>query len=357
MKNNHKLKTSELIKQFMKDPERKSLPKIVTELAYLTLTFKTLPRHYFSRLLFKKDRTNIKDYFPSKVLYKIKPHFNEKGATEVLENKLFFDFFYRQFNIPVPKIVMYNHRNVFVVNKEVHRIHTPTEFNSLLENVFKNNNIKDSIFIKRTYGTYGGNKVFRILFNQLGADSQPVNDLFKEVIQSGYLFQETVKQHPEMNKLNASCLNTLRMDTFINLDGKVEIISAYLRVSLNNSYVDNMTSGGCGVRVDLTTGRLDKFGMMSLKNGGVSMPFKHPITHTVFHDVTIPFFDQVKQLVIEVAGYLPNLRLIGWDIAIGESGPVLIEGNSDYDVTGTDSVSHGARSNPVFRKVLTEIDL
>jgi hypothetical protein len=47
------------------------------------------------------------------------------------------------------------------------------------------------------------------------------------------------------------------------------------------------------------------------------------------------FFDQVKQLVIKVDGYLPNLSLISWDIPIVESGPVLIEGNSDYDVTGT----------------------
>ena len=357
MKKYSQLSTTQLIRQLLNDPDRKSLVRITAELIYLTLFFKTLPQHYFSRFLFKKDRTKIMDYFPSKVLYDIKPYFNEKGATEVLENKLFFDFYYRQFNISLPKILMYNHRNVFVVDKKAHLINTPSEFKSLLEELFRNNKITDSIFIKRTYGTYGGDKVYKFLLSQLGSDVQSTSDLFHEVIQSGYLFQETVKQHPDMNKLNPSCLNTLRLDTFINPDGKVEIISAYLRISLTNSYVDNMTSGGCGITVDLDTGRLDRLGYMSLKDGGINMPIEHPITHIVFDGFNIPLFEQVKKLVIEVAGYMPNLRLIGWDVAIGESGPVLIEGNSDYDLSGTDTMAYGVRSNPVFRKVLKEINL
>ncbi len=347
----------QLVKQLLRDPERKPIPKIIMELAYITMIFKTNPRHYFSRFLFKKERTNITDYFPSKVLYNIKPHFNERGATEVLENKLFFNFFYQQFNISLPKILMYNHRNVFVVRNEIHHVNTPAEFVSLLAEVFKSNQITDSIYIKRTYGTYGGNKVFKLLVNELYINSESVNDLFEEVIRSSYLFQETIRQHPEMNKLNSSCLNTIRMDTFIDQDGKIDIISAGLRTSLNNNYVDNITSGGCGIMVDLATGKLVGKGKMSLKAGGIKMPIEHPVTHIVFNGFAIPFFDQVKQLVLEVAGYVPNLRLIGWDIAITESGPILIEGNSDYDMTGTDTYSNGARSNPVFRKVLKEIDM
>jgi hypothetical protein len=171
------------------------------------------------------------------------------------------------------------------------------------------------------------------------------------------LFQQTVKQHPEMNRLNSSCLNTLRLDTFIDRDGKIEIISAGLRTSITNSHVDNISSGGCSIIVDLSTGKLVGKGRMGLKAGGINMPVEHPVTHTVFNGFSIPYFDEVKQLVIEVAGYVPNLRLIGWDIAIGETGPVLIEGNSDYDMAGTDNNCNGARSNPVFRKVLQEVNL
>ncbi len=355
MKERTGLTHRQLCQQLLMDPERKSLPRITAELIYLALLFKTIPRHYFSRFLFKRDRINIRDYFPSEVLYKIKPHYNEKGAKEVLENKLFFDFFYGQFTVNLPKILMYNHRHVFVVNKKAHTVNTLPAFRLLLEEVFHCTS-GDSIFIKRTYGTYGGNNVFKLRFSQLENDSNTINELFQEVIKTGYLFQETVKQHPEMSRLNSSCLNTIRLDTFIDRDGKIEIISGYLRTSLTNNYVDNMTIGGCGIVVDLVTGKLKGNGYMSLKDGGIKLQVEHPVTHTVFNGFQIPFFEQAKQLVVEVAGYVPNLRLIGWDVAIGESGPILIEGNSDYDVAGTDWAINGARSNPIFRKVLTEIN-
>jgi hypothetical protein len=49
------------------------------------------------------------------------------------------------------------------------------------------------------------------------------------------------------------------------------------------------------------------------------------------------------------------LRLVGWDVAIGASGPVLIEGNSDYDITGNDLADGGYFANPTFRKAFHEI--
>lgn len=52
---------------------------------------------------------------------------------------------------------------------------------------------------------------------------------------------------------------------------------------------------------------------------------------------------------------MPNLRLVGWDVGIGESEPVLIEGNSDYGINSNDMAYGGYLTNPVFRKVLKEI--
>jgi hypothetical protein len=53
---------------------------------------------------------------------------------------------------------------------------------------------------------------------------------------------------------------------------------------------------------------------------------------------------------------MPGLRLIGWDVAIGESGPVLIEGNSNYEISGSDFLNGGYLANTTFRKVLHEIN-
>ncbi len=358
MKIRSELNKIQLAVQLIKDPERKHLLKIIVELFYLSVRFKKIPHHYFSRFLFKKDHANISDYYPSKVLYDIKPHFNEKGVVDVLENKLFFDFFYRQFCLSLPKILMYNYRHVFVVDNTSYRINSVHEFKLLLkEKVFHNNSVTDSIFIKRMYGTYGGENVYKLYASQLATDDQVINDLFNEVLKTGYLFQETIRQHPDLNRLNPSCVNTLRLDTFVNTNGVIEIINGYLRTSVTNSHVDNISSGGCRIGIDLESGKLSGLGYMSLKDGGINRPTEHPVTHTVFHDFTIPYFVQARKLVIQVAGYVPNMRLIGWDVAIGESGPVLVEGNSDYDLAGTDLMTHGVRSNRVFRKVLSEINM
>jgi len=352
-----KFNTVQLVKQLLKDPERKPISRMIAELLYVTAIYKTIPVHYFSRFLFKKDCTNIRDYFPSKVLYDIKPHFNEKNVVEVLENKLYFDFFYRQFDIPLPEILMFNHRNTFVMDKKSYTVNTPGEFRTLLQDVFRKYTDSDSVFIKKTYGSYGGNKIYKIYSHQLETDHNLINDIFNEVVRSGYLFQKTIRQHPDMNTLNPSCVNTLRLDTFIDRDGKIEVICGYLRTSFNNSHIDNATAGGASIGINLDTGKLTGRAYLSLKDGGMNMSTEHPVTHVALDGFVIPYFEQAKRLVIQVAGYVPNLRLIGWDVAIGEHGPLLIEGNSDYDVAGTDVISHGARSNPVFRKVLAEVNL
>jgi hypothetical protein len=83
---------------------------------------------------------------------------------------------------------------------------------------------------------------------------------------------------------------------------------------------------------------------------------EHPISKARFENFTIPLFNQVKELVIKAAGLVPVLRLVGWDVAVSESGPVLIEGNSDYDTSGNDLADEGYRANNVYRKVLQEMN-
>lgn len=99
-------KNTKLLIELLKDPDRKSISRIMAEIISLAYLNKSIPRHYFTRYLFKKNRTNIRDYFPNKFLESIKPFFNDQGDKEVLENKLYFNFFYNQFNISIPKIYL-----------------------------------------------------------------------------------------------------------------------------------------------------------------------------------------------------------------------------------------------------------
>ncbi len=346
-----------IFKDLLKDPDRKSIPRIIYELFYLLIIYREIPVHYFSRFLFKKQITNIKDYLPNKFLgAKITPNFNDQNVKEVLDNKLFFDFYYSQFNITLPRILMYNYRKMFVIGKKSIEVNSIQDFTTLLEDLFKQNPSYDSIFIKKTLAGSGGSNIFKLFLHQLSRDSVDIEDFYTQIIKSEFLFQETIKQHHELNRLNSSCLNTIRFDTFINSEGVADLISGYIRMSINNSWVDNISLGGCQVGIDLQTGKLKKFGYTPIRNFGVKVLTEHPVSKIKFEDFNLPFFSQAKELVLKTANCMPGLRLVGWDVAIGESGPVLVEGNSDYDITGNDLAAGGYLANSTFRKVLHEIN-
>ena len=346
----------ELFMEILRDPDRKSVLTIIKDIFSLSIYYRRFPRHYFSRYLFKEGRSNLKDYFPDDFLYYgIKPFLNHRDSRDILENKMFFHLYYGQFKVPLPKILMFNHKTTFMTEGMLTQIAGYENFVTVLEKLFEIEPSRDSLFIKKTFWSYGGDKVFKIYRAQVADRSQALTDLYSEVIKSGYMFQETVVQHDALNKLNPFSLNTIRFDTFIDKDGNVDLISGYIRMSINKHYVDNICSGGCQVGIDMTTGRLKKEGYSRLRHDGVMLLKSHPITGTVFENFEIPHFDRAKSLTLEAARLAPGLRIVGWDVAIGESGPVLIEGNSDYGMTGNDLSEGGYRTNPVFRKVLGEV--
>jgi len=358
MPNSIKKSKRVLISEVIADPDRKMILNIMSDILSLTVYHKSFPRHYFSRYLFKKGRINIKDYFSNKFLYyKLKPRFNDKSASDIVENKLFFDLYFSQFDISIPKVLLYNQRNIFVRRNTDIEINSIHEFKNQLELIFNQNPSFSSVFIKRTSGSYGGDQVFRITPLQVATDHEFMAYLFSEVTKSGFLFQETILQHPELNRLNPSCVNTIRFDTFIDKEGQVEIMSAYLRMSINNKHVDNISSGGCLVGINLQTGKLRKEGYPGFSASGTIIYACHPITKTVFEGFTIPYFEEAKKMVLRAASLVPGLRLMGWDVAISESGPVIVEGNSDYNMIGNDLSEGGFLTNSIFRKMLTEASL
>ena len=137
-----------------------------------------------------------------------------------------------------------------------------------------------------------------------------------------YLVEEAVKQHPEMNVLYPGSVNTLRIVTLM-VDNQPHFLYALLRVGNGHSHVDNISSGGMYTLID-SNGAL-QFPAFCDKTG--QYYDKHPITGTQFTGFTVPLFKQAVQLCLNATKVKPGLAYIGWDVAITEDGPVLIEGN------------------------------
>lgn len=156
-----------------------------------------------------------------------------------------------------------------------------------------------------------------------------VNDLEKKCLFKSFidnklvLLEEPIIQHDLMNKLNPSCVNTIRIVTIMNKKGEVSILAAYVRIGNGSNVVDNFNSGGMTAKVSIENGKILED---AINKEGVT--FKaHPLTGTKICGFKIPCFNEAKSMVIEAAKLSENVRYVGWDVAITKNGPTLVEGN------------------------------
>jgi hypothetical protein len=345
----------QLFLKVLSDPERKSIIQILKELIRLLFIHRELPGHYFSSYLFKRDIVEIENYLPAKFTEKIAPGLNDKRLKEVLDNKLYFYLYYKQFNINTPRVLMFNHGESFCLNNEVFIVKSSDDFLHHLKKLFELNPSQKSVIVKKIYSSSKGSNIYKISAHEVELNHQSLHDLFNTIKQSEFIFQETVIQHPSVDSLNPSSVNTIRMDTFIDKNGKAHVMSGYIRMSTGNTFVDNIGSGGCMVGVDLESGELKKYGYTNFHVNPTERLTSHPLTKTVFEGFKIPSLSEAKELITRSALLMPGLRLVGWDVAIGVHGPVIIEGNFDYGIRGNDLNYGGYRAHPVFRKVLQDL--
>jgi len=140
------------------------------------------------------------------------------------------------------------------------------------------------------------------------------------------LVEEYVTQHNDLMKLSPSGLNTVRIFTQLQND-KVIYLGARLRITINSD-VDNMAAGNIATPIDLSTGQVTGPGVFSdITKNNLNV---HPVTGANIIGFQIPFWQETLEMVERASLYAPENRSVGWDIAITEMGPELIEGNHNW---------------------------
>lgn len=159
-----------------------------------------------------------------------------------------------------------------------------------------------------------------------------------------FIIQERVKQHEEMNKLNPTSLNTLRVLSY-RQGQEVFILYVVVRIGRKGKNVDNETAGGINADIDLSNG--------TISDGAFGTPSEKRILKTdvgtTLKGFHIPGFDKLISIVKNLHLRLPYFNLVGWDFGIDETGiPILIEWNRCPDLSQT---AHG----PAFGDMTEEI--
>ena len=136
-----------------------------------------------------------------------------------------------------------------------------------------------------------------------------------------------VRQHPDMNSLSPSGVNTVRVFTQINSAGDYEVLGCRLRISVD-SPVDNLAAGNMAAPVEEATGVVNGPGVFAdITREPLDI---HPVTGHKIVGFRIPYWSDTLEMVRDASLLHPENRSIGWDVVITEEGPGLIEGNHDW---------------------------
>ncbi len=252
---------------------------------------------------------------------------NIHNSTCILRNKLYFDIFARSIGVDTPRVIAYyTGHKLYIVGQSFSEIN--------FEDLAKIGN--QTLFCKEMAGECGAG-IFRLTikdgkFYKDNAEIYP-KELEKLIYNSDCIFQEMVVQHSRMSELYSKSVNTMRMVTVRSLkDGKIHVMPSILRIGANGSFVDNTSQGGRAVGFDLETGRLNQYGFYKPQFG--LRTEIHPDSGVSLIDFYIPFIKEAEKKAIYFHSMLKDIHSIGWDIAIGENGPIFIEGNDNWEING-----------------------
>jgi hypothetical protein len=145
----------------------------------------------------------------------------------------------------------------------------------------------------------------------------------------GYLFQARVTPHAAVRAICGDRLATARVLTIMSA-GTPKLLRACWKIPAGANSADNFwRPGNLLAQLDLATGRV----LRVVRGTGLKLEeiTHHPDTGAALVGTAIPNWKEITDLALEGAKLVPDVRLIGWDIAPVDKGAVLVELNQTPD--------------------------
>lgn len=215
--------------------------------------------------------------------------------------------------------------------------------------ILKSKNV-NSCVIKTTESSHGDN-VWVIKAIDYVEDDAAMTRFDGQVIKlsdvlgkDALIFESVVRQTKQFASFNESSVNTVRFMTTLWPDGSAKIIATFIKIGRAGKCVDNAGGGGnVDVCVDTETGEI-KYAIQYDGWRNIKDIDRHPDSGNQLNGVIIENWDAIKSEVIKFQQAFPYCKAAGWDIAITDEGPVVIEVNDFWDRTGQYFIRRGWRN-------------
>ena len=154
------------------------------------------------------------------------------------------------------------------------------------------------------------------------------------------LLQRWLRNAASLGSLTPGALCTARIATVARPGREVELLLALYRMPTGTAVVDNFAMGGLAAPIDLATGRLGKAVRKDFRL--LPMPTdRHPDTGATIEGYQLPHWPDAVSLVLRAHAAIDwkGVPIVGWDVALLDEGPVLLEGNNVPCSTGTQMIT------------------
>ena len=208
------------------------------------------------------------------------------------------------------------------------------EFNKFEE--FVSNNKK---FILKPLAGHSGDGIE--IINSKDFDS--AQDLYNYALEKApFVAEELIVQDKGLGCFHENSVNTIRVVTFY-YKNDVSILWTFLRTGQGDSNVDNMGASGLGALINPETGVVmtDGFDWHNKKTK------VHPDSNIKFKGYKIPKWNELLDMVKELASELSEMHCVGWDLSLTKKGWVLVEANARPQTVAVQTFS-GKGYRPVY---------
>ncbi len=285
----------------------------------------------------------------SEITYKLRPALYDKSMVNLLNNKLLFNRYYGSFGLPLPKFYgFFNPASGFTQGLDSLRTEEDIA-------AFVKNGLPAEFVVKPIGGMQGKGIVvvestcFRKgspVFTDVSGREWTAKELFAAAPGTsyghklaGFILEEKIKQHPVVGNVNASSVNTCRLLSIYYPDGTIDIPFGLMKFGRQGMGVDNWAQGGLAASIDTASGILGK--------GTYAPVFRkswtsyHPDSNVKVEGFKLPLWEEALSITKKAAAVTPGIKSVGWDLAFGEKGPVIIEGNSSWGPIFVQTVNGG----------------
>jgi hypothetical protein len=160
-----------------------------------------------------------------------------------------------------------------------------------------------------------------------------LDHLKRSAAHQSILVQRRLKNHKLLSAWAKESLLAVRVVTCLDEVEKPEITHAMLRLltKLEPEWKKTALDMEYACPINLATGEI---GQMTGDNMNTShlRYDDHPFTHATLRGTFIPEWIAIKRLALSAHKVFQHRAVIGWDIAITNEGPILLEGNSNLDI-------------------------